>query len=413
MAGIAADTVAERLRDGATRLATLDALERHAAPIPSAATLAAAKPLLELMCMDEAEVDRGVFDRAGLLLGRLEAEAMPDVFAVHGAAFSDGGYERLWNANSVLNLALRKPSSQLTRADAVSYACMCAYAPRAHARGLTAALAASGLTVTQWIGLFMSDEPIVSQKKTPEDDVALKMMRLLIELLKSNELPELAIGGAWWAIHNCLFGGRSSSLSPAALECGVFELAVAQMKEAGSAADWVSISRGKAGSAGSIAMVMTYLARPFQGQESRPDVAACLASGFFDWCVEAVAAVAAAGVDGLSDTDCCTLYAALSCLRNNRAGSGCEAKIRGVARSLAFCLMNELDWGKEMGMTTASNAAQICEAQFLSNFCAAAGPHLTVSPWTRYARLKFSFYVTQAVACLAGTRVAPSLSSRR
>ena len=37
------DTVAERLRNTATRLATLDALERHAAPIPTAAALAAAK----------------------------------------------------------------------------------------------------------------------------------------------------------------------------------------------------------------------------------------------------------------------------------------------------------------------------------------------------------------------------------
>ena len=78
MADVAADTVAERLRDRATREAALDALERHAAPIPTAAALAAAPCLVGLMSMDAAEVDRAAFDRAGLLLGRLHVEALPD-----------------------------------------------------------------------------------------------------------------------------------------------------------------------------------------------------------------------------------------------------------------------------------------------------------------------------------------------
>eukprot|EP01046_Picozoa_sp_COSAG06_P092116 COSAG06_NODE_38356_length_424_cov_1.741538_1_plen_44_part_01 len=42
MADLAAETVAERLRDRATRSATLAALESHAAPIPTAVSLAAA-----------------------------------------------------------------------------------------------------------------------------------------------------------------------------------------------------------------------------------------------------------------------------------------------------------------------------------------------------------------------------------
>eukprot|EP01046_Picozoa_sp_COSAG06_P049748 COSAG06_NODE_7723_length_2398_cov_5.069161_5_plen_105_part_01 len=105
MADLAAETVAERLRDRATRSATLAALERHAAPIPTAVSLAAAPALLGLMTMDAAEVERDAYDRAGLLLGKLHAEALPDVVAVHGAAFGDGGYERLWNADSLLNVA--------------------------------------------------------------------------------------------------------------------------------------------------------------------------------------------------------------------------------------------------------------------------------------------------------------------
>ena len=111
MADLAADTVAERLRDRDTRSATLAALENHAAPIPTAVSLAAAPALLTLlglMAMDAAEVERDAFDRAGLLLARLEAEALPDAVAVHGAAFGEGGYERRWNSDSVLNAALRR-----------------------------------------------------------------------------------------------------------------------------------------------------------------------------------------------------------------------------------------------------------------------------------------------------------------
>ena len=158
-ATVAADTVAERLRGGATRTAALDALERHAAPIPTAAALAAAKALLELMSMDAAQVERGAYDRAGLLLARLHEEALPDIVAVYGSAFGDGGHERLYNSDSVLNVALRKPASQLTRADAASYACVLAYEPVSLVRGGTAPWAAAGVTAMQWFGLLMSAEP--------------------------------------------------------------------------------------------------------------------------------------------------------------------------------------------------------------------------------------------------------------
>ena len=71
-----------------------------------------------MMTMNEAEVERDVQDRAGLLLARLYDEAATDVCAVHAAAFSDGGFERLYNADSAVNVALRRPAAQLTRADA-------------------------------------------------------------------------------------------------------------------------------------------------------------------------------------------------------------------------------------------------------------------------------------------------------
>eukprot|EP01048_Picozoa_sp_COSAG05_P021007 COSAG05_NODE_3736_length_1871_cov_2.442438_1_plen_389_part_00 len=359
MADLAAETVAERLRDGATRSATLAALESHAAPIPTAVALAAAPALPGLMAMGAAEVARDAYDRAGLLLARLYAEALPDVVAVTGAAFGEGGFERLWNADNVLNAALRQPAAQLTRVDAVSYACWFAYEGPLSARGLTKPLAAAGLTGLQYLGLWISAAPIVSKKKQPEDDVPTKMLTLLMELLKANELPELAIGGAWKGFFYCITG--RPSLAPVALEHGAVELAVTHLKAIGSPADWVSISRSRAGRGHAVVMGISELTKLFAGEVSQPDLVACVASGLFDLCIEAIKAVAAAGVDGLQDAHSNALYGALSIVRACRTQPGCEGKIRGMADALAFCLMHDLDFFADIGATTASTAAQICE----------------------------------------------------
>jgi hypothetical protein len=196
----------------------------------------------------------------------------------------------------------------------------------------------------------------------------MKMMTLALELLKSNELPELAIGGAWCTIHYCLTG--RPSLGPVALECGVFELAVAHMHAIGSPADWISISRGKAGRAYGVLASITDIGKAFAGHASRTDGAACAASGMIDVCIEAVAAFAAAGVDGLRDTHHSVLYQAMSVVRDYRAHPGCEAKIRSVAGSLGFCLMNDLDFVQAIGATTAAAAAAICERDPASCSCA-------------------------------------------
>jgi hypothetical protein len=359
MAELAADTVVERLRDRDTRSATLAALENTAAPIPTAVSHAAAPALVGLMAMDGAEVERDAYDRAGLLLARLHAEALPDVVAVHGAAFGEGGYERLWNADSVLNAALRQPAAELTRADARSYACYAEYEPISAARGFTEPWHAVGTTALEWVGVWLSAEPIASKKKLPEDDAPTKMLTLLLELLKANELPELAIGGAWTGLMWCLVG--RPSIGPVALEHGVVELVVEHLKAIGSPADWVSISRGKAGRAYRAVGSITETCKHFSGGVSRPDLAACVNSGLFDLCLEAITAVAAAGVDGLQDTHHGALYYALSMLRICRAQPGCEGRIRSASNALAFCLMNDLDLVVDLGVTTGAVAAQICE----------------------------------------------------
>jgi hypothetical protein len=366
-AALAADTVAQRLRDAPTRAAALDSLERHAAPIPTAVAMCAAPALFELLTMDEPDIDRSAFDRAGLLLGRLEAEAWPadGGEALHGAAFGDGGFVKQWNADSIVNAALRKPASELTQADARSYACSLAYQPAAIVRGVTAFTSATGLSNKEFVGSWISLEPIVSQKRMPSDDVPRQMLTLSLELLRSNELPDLAIGGAWVCVRYCLTG--RPSLGPTALELGICELAAAHLAAMGSPADWVSISRGKAGRSFPILVSVSDVMKCFGGQASRPDLAACVSSGVFDHCVAAVAAVAAAGADDLPrDTNHSALYAALSAMRSCCTEPGCETKIRSIADALGFWLMHDLDYAPEFGWTTRGCTAQICERRTAS-----------------------------------------------
>ena len=213
----------------------------------------------------------------------------------------------------------------------------------------------------------MGADPIVSQKKRPSDDVPRRMMTLLLEMLKSGELADddellVMIGGAWAGGGQCLQG--RPSLGPTALECGIFELAVAHLHAIGSSADWVSLSRNKAGRAGKLMLSLVNVIKSFAGQANRPDLVACVTSGLFDLSVEAVAAFAVAGANGLGDTDHYAVFSALIFLRNSRAQPGCEAKIRSVAPALAYCLENNLDIAKELGATTQGSAAQVCCSVF-------------------------------------------------
>ena len=72
----------------------------------------------------------------------------------------------------------------------------------------------------------------------PSDDIPLKMLVLLLELLKSGELPELAVGGAWCCVLELLNRG-SVVLGPVALELDICGLAVAHLRTMGSPADWM------------------------------------------------------------------------------------------------------------------------------------------------------------------------------
>ena len=162
MAALAADSVASLLRDGATRTATLEAFEQHeGAPIDRAVALAAAPALYDVLAMDATEVGRDDFDRTGLVLARLAAEASDDPSAVYGAAVGEGRLAAYYRSKgSVLAQAVGKPAaSELTLADARSFACAGAIEPPAWVRGATKPFAAAGFAKTaEWVALWMTEE---------------------------------------------------------------------------------------------------------------------------------------------------------------------------------------------------------------------------------------------------------------
>ena len=64
------------------------------------------------------------------------------------------------------------------------------------------------------------------------------MLVLLLELLQSGDLPELAVGGAWSVVHTVMSRG-SVSFGAAALEADICGLAMAYLRAIGPAADWM------------------------------------------------------------------------------------------------------------------------------------------------------------------------------
>ncbi len=208
----------------------------------------------------------------------------------------------------------------------------------------------------------MSVHPIFSKKQMPSKDVAQQLLTLVAELLRSRELPELAIGGAWRCALQC-FEGRPE-LAPVALELGLIDLGMEHLRTIGSPANVLSVSRGKAGRGGTLLQALYYITHGFAGQKVRPDLEESVSSGLFNFCVEIVVAVASASAGDLQDISSLALFMALSWLPKCSSLVGCEAKIRGAATALAFCLENSLDVLAELGMTTAAYAARVCCSVF-------------------------------------------------
>ena len=64
----------------------------------------------------------------------------------------------------------------------------------------------------------------------------------------------------------------------------------------------------------------------------------------------------------MGDVDHLALFEALVILRTCRQLPGAEERIRSLAPALEWCLEHDLDWSEQLGYTTGSYAAQICES---------------------------------------------------
>lgn len=219
MAVLLADTVGSMLHDPALQEEALCSLEKHTVPIDKGVGLAAAQAVAELMAT---AIPRVTFDRAGLLLGRLTTEAYAHYGHI-GAAEMLGrlmggghGAPLLGSTENVVARAIRPHAEpKLTKADARSYACACAWGPGACTVGFSAdAEAAMGLTAGQFFALWYGTDPVYSWRKN--DDVPNQMLKLLLELLREggaegdSALPDELVAGALWGVLSCVGGGHFS-----------------------------------------------------------------------------------------------------------------------------------------------------------------------------------------------------------
>lgn len=203
------------------------------------------------------------------------------------------------------------------------------------------------------------------RKKTPADDFAHKMLLLMLEVLQGSELPELAVGGAWYCVQ-CIMTRGSEALGRVALEANLCEIVMAHLRA------------NAVGNSGFALSSVVECNRLFNGKPQRPDLEAVTASGVFEKCASDIALLADAGEDRLGDIDHQALLMMLAIVRNCHRQPGAEARIRSLALALEWCLEYDLDVVEQLGATTGSYAAQICES-----------PHAQSSPVRRCATFPF------------------------
>eukprot|EP01043_Picozoa_sp_COSAG02_P000335 COSAG02_NODE_6_length_64796_cov_76.792865_18_plen_369_part_00 len=360
------DTVGSMLADPATRIQTLDALEQHEGPHDAALALATAPALTDLLCLDGQRhgVPHALYQRVGLLRGRLLVEAA-DPVAVWGVALGEGRYAREITAASVGMEGLRsKSAAELDRDDALSFACGDALAQAIRdGHGWTRPFAAAGFgSAKEFIGLFMAEHPIASAKRCPDDDKPIRMLTLLVGLLRSGEVPDLAIGGALYVANQCIQG--RPAVVRVGLELGVIELVSAQLLRCGAPSEWLSTAYRPGKTIRGIAVggltAVGFSVRN-SGSEARPDLDALESSGLLDQLVSALHAFEQGGVHGLQTTDIAAMLQLLSILRKSTSRPTANSLIRSAGSAIAFAMEHSLDFCEEVGYTTGSVAAGLCE----------------------------------------------------
>lgn len=358
--GPTAATVGAMLADAATRAQTLDALERQDGPHDAALAVATAPALTDVMLLP-AECDRALYQRCALLRGRLMVEA-EDASAIWGAAFADGRYR---NEIRTLGEVHGKTAEQLDRDDALCYACHAISKLGQYSSSGTTACAAAGFSSgRELMGVFMSEDALSSSKRCPADDKPSAMLRLIIELLRSGDLPALAVSGALWSVGTLSFG--RPGVGKLAVELGFVELCAISLARTGAAPDWLwrsrSISNAGEGVLSGAGCAITNVFAGHAGTTAHLDL--MLSCGLLDQMLSVVTAFEQGGVKALHTTDRGALYFTLSSIRRTLLHPACRARVRSVASGLVFILEHPLDVLDAIGWTTDSAAVQMLCALF-------------------------------------------------
>ena len=225
--------------------------------------------------------------------------------------------------------------------------------------------------------------PIVSAKLCPDDDKPTKVLTLLVELLRSGALPDLAIGGALFAARECMVS--RPAVGCAAFELGLIELVAAQLPRSGAPSDWLSTAYcpGKTarGHLFGALNAVNHACNGFSGSEARPDLDALVSSGLLDQMVSALRAFEEANVQGLQTADRFALLHVLSMIKKvSKRSASSDALIRSAGSAIAFAMEHSLDACEELGWTTGGYAASLCEDQL--QFCLVSTPSEAVGFWT-------------------------------
>lgn len=276
-------TVGSLLRQRETRDGALDALESQAGAHHSSLAVSAASALTDLLSEPAATIGRITFRRAGLLRGRLAAEAA-EPFKLWVPPFdayrSEGG---------LVDKILSKAPSELEKDDAVDLACLAAMDGPACRYGWTACYSEPN-TPDEANQIFLNYLNILKSCPKADDATVQRLAELLLELLSEpNTLSDdLMRGGAWSQLTNCTH--HRWGLSNHLVRLNGFGLVAAELRRVGgsSGVDWLFAPRCRSGIGNRALLCMINFLKARAGEAERPDVKTWARSGAFELCLAAV-----------------------------------------------------------------------------------------------------------------------------
>eukprot|EP01043_Picozoa_sp_COSAG02_P056470 COSAG02_NODE_6699_length_3414_cov_8.770437_2_plen_278_part_00 len=136
--------------------------------------------------------------------------------------------------NAVAEL-LRTPASQLSREDAICFACHDIHYLSSRHELTPSFLAAGFSSFMDYFSMFVKNDPMVSRQKMPGDAVPRRMAALLLELIQSGELPPLLQATSWMVLHKCCLFNRQT-IAAELVDSGIFQTSLAELRKLGGPA---------------------------------------------------------------------------------------------------------------------------------------------------------------------------------